>query len=52
MGTPRLKLKQLRRILRSFGATEDKSAGKGSHTVFIKALPSGAVTYPNPHNKQ
>jgi predicted RNA binding protein YcfA (HicA-like mRNA interferase family) len=48
MSAPTLKLSEFRRILKSFGATEDKSAGKGSHTVFIKNVGAGTVTYPVP----
>jgi hypothetical protein len=52
MGKRRLKLNQLRKILRSFGVEEDKSAGKGSHTLFLRRLPDGVFTYPVPtHDK-
>ncbi len=43
-----LKLKDLRRILRSFGIGEDTSMGKGSHTTFIQTRPEGTFTYPVP----
>jgi hypothetical protein len=52
MGKRRLKLNDLRKILRSFGIEEDKSAGKGSHTVFLRRFPEGVFTYPVPtHTK-
>ncbi len=52
MGKRRLKLHDLRRILASFGVAEDKKAGKGSHTVFYRAMPDGVFTYPVPtHGK-
>lgn len=34
MGKRRLKLRDLRKILRSFGVQEDSSRGKGGHTLF------------------
>jgi predicted RNA binding protein YcfA (HicA-like mRNA interferase family) len=52
MGRRRLKLNDLRKILRSFGVEEDKAARKGSHTVFIRQFPEGTFTYPVPtHTK-
>jgi len=39
MAKRRLKLNELRRILASFGVTEDKKRGKGSHTTFVKQFP-------------
>jgi hypothetical protein len=45
-----IKLKDLRRILRSFSIDEDTSMGKGSHTTFLKRDKSGKVVaqYPVP----
>jgi hypothetical protein len=49
MAKHRLKLKQLRRILRSYGVSEDSSRGKGGHTMFWKQFPGGTFTYPVPN---
>jgi hypothetical protein len=45
-----LKLRDLRRILRSFGVMEDSSKGKGSHTTFYLEDDDGntIATYPVP----
>ncbi len=48
MSRHRLKLRELRRILRSFGVEEDESAGKGSHTLFWKYIDNRKLTYPVP----
>jgi hypothetical protein len=48
MARQRLKLRDLRKILRSFGVVEDVAAGKGSHTVFRRQLPEGVFSYPVP----
>jgi hypothetical protein len=48
MGKRRLKLRELRKILRSFGVEEDKSRGKGDHTLFYKQFPDGRFSYPIP----
>lgn len=48
MARHRLKLKQLRKILRSYDVTEDESAGKGSHTLFWKVIDGRKFTYPVP----
>ena len=48
MSRHRLKLRQLRRILRSYGVDEDESAGKGSHTVFWKLIDGHRFSYPVP----
>jgi hypothetical protein len=49
-----LKLRELRRILASFGIQEDSSIGKGSHTTFIQRDSTGKVTatYPVPTTKK
>lgn len=52
MSTPRLNLSQLRKILRNFDVSEDPSAGKGSHTVFIKVIEGKRMTYPVPTTGQ
>jgi hypothetical protein len=53
MGKRRLKLNDLRRILASFGVSEDRSAGKGSHTLFLRTFPDGTFTSPVPtHSKE
>lgn len=52
MGQHQLTLKELRRILRSFGVAEDPSRGKGSHTYFYKTFADGEYGYPIPtHDK-
>ena len=51
MARRRLTLKQLRKILRSFGVEEDPSGGKGSHTLFYKRFDEGVFTYPVPNER-
>jgi hypothetical protein len=46
MSQRRITLQQLRKILTSFDVREDKSRGKGSHTMFFRDLPTGSVSYP------
>jgi hypothetical protein len=48
MGKRRLKPRDLRKILRSFGVQEDSSRGKGGHTLFWIQFPDGLFTYPMP----
>lgn len=48
MGKRRLKLRDLRRILRSFGVEEDRSRGKGDHIMFYKKFADGIYSYPIP----
>jgi hypothetical protein len=48
---PKLKLHELRKILRSFGVGERKHRGKGGHTYFYKQLPGGEFGYPVPSEK-
>lgn len=43
-----LKLSRLRRILASFGCREDKSRGKGSHTMFFRTVNGDEFSYPIP----
>jgi hypothetical protein len=43
-----LKLKDLRKILRRYGVSEDSSMGKGSHTTFLKEIDGGVYSYPVP----
>ena len=43
-----LKLRDLRRILASFGRWEDSSRGKGSHTMFFRTIDERRVSYPLP----
>ena len=45
MGKIRLKLRDLRKILRSFGMNEDTSRGKGGHTLFWKDFADGHFSY-------
>ena len=48
-----INLRDLRRILASFGAWEDTSRGKGSHTMFFRRRDSGVYSYPVPtHEKE
>ena len=51
MAKHRLKLRELRRILSSYGVSEDSSAGKGSHTKFEKKFSDGSFSYPVPKDK-
>lgn len=51
MGKVRLKLDDLRRILRTFGVEEDASRGKGGHTLFWKQFEDGRYSYPVPNKK-
>jgi len=52
MARRKLKLKELRRILASFGVGENKKRGKGGHTLFYKDFPEGRFTFPVPvHGK-
>ncbi|HWB08375.1 MAG TPA: hypothetical protein VG826_04090 [Pirellulales bacterium] len=49
VGKQRLKLHELRKILKSFGdIQEDASAGKGSHTTFIRSVGGRKFSYPIP----
>lgn len=49
MGNSRvLKLRQLRRALKSYQVNEDPSGGKGSHTLFYKVIDGNRFTYPVP----
>jgi hypothetical protein len=48
-----LNLRELRTILARFGAWEDSSRGKGSHTMFFRVVKGGTYSYPIPtHNKE
>lgn len=52
MGRRQLTIKQLRKILASYGVEEDASRGKGGHTFFWKEFPEGVFGYPVPlHGK-
>lgn len=48
MADHNIPLNKLRKILRSFGVSENKSRGKGSHTVFFMQIDGGTYTYPVP----
>ena len=48
MGQKSLTWNEFRKILRSFGVSEGKSRGKGSHTYFYKRFPEGEFGYPVP----
>ena len=53
MADRRLLLRTLRKILKSFGVSENKSRGSGSHTLFFKAFDDGEFSYPVPtHDKE
>ena len=43
-----LKLNELRKILREFGCWEDKSRGKGSHTMFFRKVNGSVFSLPIP----
>lgn len=51
MADRRLPLRTLRKILRRFDVSEDKSRGSGSHTFFFKQFSEGEFGYPVPHDK-
>ena len=51
MGKHRLKLRDLRKILRSFGVEEDSSRGHGGHTMFFQHRDNGTFSYPVPGDK-
>jgi hypothetical protein len=48
MGRVRMKLRNLKRILRSFGVNEARSRGKGDHILFWKDFADGRFSYPIP----
>lgn len=45
-------LKQLRKILRSFGVSEDPARGKGSHTLFSMEIDGRVFSYPVPTSRR
>ncbi len=51
MADRRLPLRTLRKILKSFGVSENVSRGSGSHTYFFKAFEDGEFGYPIPRSK-
>lgn len=52
MADRQLPLRTLRKILKSFGVSKDKSRGSGSHTYFSKKFVDGEFGYPIPtHDK-
>ena len=51
MARRRIKLKDLRKILRNFGVTEEAGGGKGSHIKFTKEFDDGVYSYPVPDVK-
>lgn len=44
-------LKKLRRILVSYDAWEDSARGRGSHTMFFRAVDGATYSYPIPTHK-
>ncbi len=48
MARHRLKLHELRKILKRFGVSEDASRGKGGHTLFYKFINGDKFCYPIP----
>jgi hypothetical protein len=48
MGRRRLKFRDLRKILRTYGVEEDRSRGKGDHILFFKQFDDGCFSYPIP----
>jgi hypothetical protein len=44
-------LRKLRKILKSFGAWEDESRGRGSHTMFFRNIDGSVYSYPVPTHK-
>ena len=51
MAKHRIKLKVLRKILRSFGVGEEPSGGKGSHIKFTMQFNDGVYSYPVPDER-
>jgi hypothetical protein len=51
MGKMRLKLNDLRRILKSYGVNESSNRGKGGHTLFWRDFDDGRFSYPVPNKK-
>lgn len=51
MAKHRLKLKDLRKILRSYDVEEEPGGGKGSHIKFRKQFDDGVFTYPVPNQR-
>lgn len=47
-----LKLRELRKILARYGITEDKSRGKGSHTIFVQDKDDGKRVFTIPTTKK
>jgi hypothetical protein len=43
-----IKLRDLRKILRRYGVSEDSSMGDGSHTMLLKKIGNGVYSYPVP----
>jgi len=52
VGERPLTLKVLRKRLRAFDVSEDRSKGKGSHTVFEKDFPDGKRSFPVPTTRK
>jgi hypothetical protein len=52
MGRKRLTLNDLRRVLRSYGVSEDSARGKGGHTYFFKRFEDGEFGYPVPTTRE
>ena len=48
----KLKLRELRRILRRYDVMEDRSRGKGGHTMFFKTIDGKEFSYPIPGDKE
>ena len=48
MARQRLKLRDLKRILKRYGVDREIGRGKGSHILFFKDFPEGRFTYPMP----
>ena len=46
-----LDLRILRQILRRYGAWEDPSRGKGSHTTFFRKIGGSVYSFPIPTHK-
>jgi predicted RNA binding protein YcfA (HicA-like mRNA interferase family) len=49
---PALKFRELRKILNSFGVTEEPSRGKGSHAMFARVIDGRRFTFPVPTEKE
>lgn len=46
-----IKLRELQKTLKRFGAWEDTGRGKGSHTMFLRRIGNSIFSFPLPTNR-